>query len=99
MAKLVVKVFLTIDTGPLVVHNHETHKKELVKDIVQDGGGAQLVYLKAIGQSGEKLNTHQVETIREQLLAYCKLDTFAMVKIWQKLTCHSEVNWAEACSA
>jgi hypothetical protein len=54
-------------------------------DTVQDGGGAQLAYLKAIGQSGEKLSAHQVETTREQLLAYCKLDTFAMVRIWQIL--------------
>lgn len=68
-------------------------------DTVQDGGGAQLAYLKAIGQSGEKQDAHQVETIRQQLLAYCKLDTLAMVKIWQKLTEHSEVNRTEACSA
>lgn len=27
----------------------------------------------------------EVEKIREQLLKYCELDTFAMVKIWQKL--------------
>ena len=31
MAKLRVKVSLTIDTGPLVVHNHETHEKELIE--------------------------------------------------------------------
>lgn len=27
----------------------------------------------------------EAEVVREQLLRYCELDTFAMVKIWQKL--------------
>ena len=30
-------------------------------------------------------NDEQRKIIRKNLLEYCKLDTFAMVKIWQKL--------------
>lgn len=33
----------------------------------------------------EQRPPHEIALIREQLLAYCKLDTLAMVKIWQKL--------------
>ena len=48
---------------------------------VQDGMMAMGIYA----------NLHKVEdpkerqVIRESLLAYCKLDTLAMVKIWQRL--------------
>jgi len=54
-------------------------------DTVQDGGGAQFAYLTAVGQTEEQPNAERIESIRKQLLAYCKLDTLAMVKIWQKL--------------
>lgn len=33
----------------------------------------------------EKMTTGELEICRKNLLAYCKLDTFAMVKIWQRL--------------
>jgi hypothetical protein len=55
-------------------------------DTVQDGAGAQLAYLRAIGQSGKPLDAEQIEATRNQLFAYCKLDTLAMVKIWQQLS-------------
>jgi hypothetical protein len=55
-------------------------------DTVQDGGGAQQAYLKAIGLAGVDGGLSDIELIRKQLLAYCELDTFAMVRIWQKLT-------------
>ena len=55
-------------------------------DTVQDGGGAQRVYLKAIGLASVDASLSDIELIRRQLLAYCELDTFAMVRIWQKLT-------------
>jgi CRISPR/Cas system-associated exonuclease Cas4 (RecB family) len=55
-------------------------------DIVQDGGGAQEAYLKAIGLASVDSGIADIELIRKQLLAYCELDTLAMVKIWQKLT-------------
>ena len=55
-------------------------------DTVQDGGGAQQAYLKAIGLAGVDGGIADIELIRKQLLAYCELDTFAMVRIWQKLT-------------
>ncbi len=54
-------------------------------DTVQDGGGAQLAYLKAIGKADEVPTAEGIELIRKQLLAYCELDTLAMVKIWEKL--------------
>jgi hypothetical protein len=31
------------------------------------------------------LTAEEIDTMRTHLLAYCKLDTWAMVKIWQKL--------------
>lgn len=55
-------------------------------DGVQDGGAAQAAYLRASGLADELLGANEQEVIRSQLLAYCKLDTFAMVRIWEKLT-------------
>jgi hypothetical protein len=48
-------------------------------DGVADGGAAQGAYMEAIqsGTSGERRSE-----LRAQLLAYCKLDTWAMVEIW-----------------
>ncbi len=54
-------------------------------DTVQDGGGAQQAYLKAIGLAVVGGDINVIGIIREQLLAYCKLDTFAMIRIWQIL--------------
>jgi hypothetical protein len=31
------------------------------------------------------VNSDEVSKVRKDLLAYCKLDTLAMVKIWEKL--------------
>lgn len=49
-------------------------------DGVQDGGMAMEAFLEAIhpNTSGERKNQ-----IEQQLLAYCKLDTYAMVRLWQ----------------
>ena len=55
-------------------------------DTVQDGGGAQQAYLKAIGTPYVRSASEDIGMLRKQLLAYCELDTLAMVKIWQKLT-------------
>ncbi len=47
---------------------------------VQDGGGAQAAYLEAIHpQTG----ANRKQTLEHQLLEYCKLDTYAMVRLWQ----------------
>jgi hypothetical protein len=49
-------------------------------DGVQDGGMAMEAFLEALHpQTPEE----RKELIREQLLAYCKLDTYAMVRLWQ----------------
>jgi len=32
-----------------------------------------------------KMSAAEIEIVREQLLKYCGLDTFAMVKVWEKL--------------
>lgn len=47
---------------------------------VQDGGMAMRAFLEAIhpATSAERKNL-----IEQQLLAYCKLDTYAMVRLWQ----------------
>lgn len=50
-------------------------------DGVQDGGAAMNAYLEAIEPNTV---TQRREEISQQLLDYCKLDTFAMVRIWQK---------------
>jgi hypothetical protein len=49
---------------------------------VQDGGGAQLAYVEA---TDPKTSDGRRSEIERQLLEYCKLDTRAMVMIWQKL--------------
>lgn len=47
---------------------------------VQDGGMAMDAYLEAIHPSTLPERKNQIE---QQLLAYCKLDTYAMVRLWQ----------------
>lgn len=49
-------------------------------DGVQDGGMAMSGYLEAIGP---ETTIERTEAIKQQLLAYCALDTLAMVRIWQ----------------
>jgi len=49
---------------------------------VQDGGAAMAAYLEATHASTPPERKQQVE---RQLLEYCKLDTFAMVRLWQEL--------------
>ncbi len=47
---------------------------------VQDGGGAVTAYREAIQPTTTK---ERKEEIEKQLLAYCQLDTLAMVRLWQ----------------
>lgn len=49
-------------------------------DGVQDGGMAVAAFMEAIGPS---TTTERKAEIEDQLLEYCKLDTFAMVRIWK----------------
>jgi hypothetical protein len=49
-------------------------------DGVQDGRMAMEAYLKAVHQQTSQTRKDE---IREQLLAYCCLDTFAMVRLWE----------------
>lgn len=51
---------------------------------VADGGTASTV-LKSLAESEFKGSITEMETIRGDLLEYCKLDTMAMVKIWEYL--------------
>ena len=53
---------------------------DLNYDGVQDGGMAMNAYLEAISPLTAKT---QKEEISEQLLAYCKLDTTALLRLWQ----------------
>ena len=48
-------------------------------DGVQDGGMAMEAFLEALHP---QTPAERKELIREQLLAYCKLDTYAMVRLW-----------------
>ena len=49
-------------------------------DGVQDGTAAMNAYLEAINPATP---SHRKSEIRDQLLAYCSLDTYAMVRLWQ----------------
>jgi hypothetical protein len=49
-------------------------------DGVQDGGMAMDAYLEAIHPDTRIERKAQIE---QQLLTYCKLDTFATVRLWQ----------------
>jgi hypothetical protein len=49
-------------------------------DGVQDGGMAMAVYLEAIHPETSAARKAEIEA---QLTAYCKLDTYAMVRLWQ----------------
>jgi hypothetical protein len=49
---------------------------------IQDGGQAMTTYRDLIFSEVYKGNEDQVV---EDLLAYCKLDTWAMVRIWQEM--------------
>lgn len=49
---------------------------------VRDGGQAQQAFLKAIAS---ETPAQEAQALRDQLLAYCSLDTFAMVRLWSAL--------------
>jgi hypothetical protein len=49
-------------------------------DGVKDGGGAADAYLEAIHA---ETSPERREQIRQELRTYCRLDTFALVRIWQ----------------
>jgi hypothetical protein len=49
-------------------------------DGVQEGGMAMDAFKEAIHPSTESQRKKQIE---RQLLAYCQLDTYAMVRLWQ----------------
>lgn len=46
---------------------------------VQDGGGAQLAYLEAITP---ETPPQRIAELRDGLWRYCRMDTFAMVRLW-----------------
>lgn len=56
---------------------------------VQDGGMAMDAFLEALHPQTEE---SRKEELRTQLLAYCQLDTYAMVKLWQLFA--GRMNWA-----
>lgn len=47
---------------------------------VQDGGMAMAAFIEAINPDTE---AEHKEEVKQQLLAYCELDTYAMVRLWQ----------------
>jgi len=54
---------------------------------VQDGGAAMEAYHEAIQPDTSEARKSEIE---RQLLAYCRLDTFAMVRLWQFFSGSSE---------
>lgn len=57
-------------------------------DGVQDGGMAMDAFLEAIHPDTSAERKNQIE---QQLLAYCKLDTYAMVRLWQVFAGRTEL--------
>lgn len=57
-------------------------------DGVQDGGMAMDAFLEALHP---QTTSERKQRIRDQLLAYCKLDTYAMVRLWQVFSGHSDL--------
>jgi len=57
-------------------------------DGVQDGGMAMEAFLEALHPG---TNTDRKNRIEQQLLAYCKLDTYAMVRLWQVFAGRTEL--------
>ena len=55
---------------------------------VQDGGMAMEAYLEAIAS---QTTPARKEEIQKQLLKYCELDTYAMVKLWQYFSDRSDL--------
>jgi len=53
-------------------------------NLVQNGGDAQAVYAHLCNKHNE-ISANEKEQIKNALLAYCRLDTLAMVKILEKL--------------
>lgn len=56
---------------------------------VKDGGLAMLAYREAIDAS---TTAQRVKEIEQQLLDYCRLDTMAMVRLWQHFTGRTPLN-------
>jgi CRISPR/Cas system-associated exonuclease Cas4 (RecB family) len=54
---------------------------------IQDGGMAMTAFLEAISASTTRERKAQLEG---QLIAYCQLDTYALVRLWQVFSGHSE---------
>jgi hypothetical protein len=54
---------------------------------VRGGGGAQEAFLEAITP---ETTAERREALRRQLLDYCRLDTYAMVKLWEVFSGHVE---------
>lgn len=57
-------------------------------DGVQDGGMAMDAFLEAIHPDTSATRKAEIEA---QLLAYCKLDTYAMVRLWQVFAGHTDL--------
>jgi len=50
---------------------------------IHNGGEAILAFMTLV-----ELDPEEERRVREQLLRYCELDTFAMVKVWEWLELH-----------
>jgi hypothetical protein len=59
-------------------------------DGVQDGGMAMDAFLEGIHPDTPPERKAQIE---QQLLAYCKLDTYAMVRLWQVFSGRTDLNF------
>ena len=72
------------DVLPDPIYNSKVVTK-LINQIMKDGkkGTAERIINEAFALVKEKTKEEQ-EIIRHGLLVYCELDTFAMVKLWQK---------------
>lgn len=60
---------------------------------VQDGAGAQQAYLEALAPD---ISEGRKAELRQQLLDYCRLDTYAMVRLWQVMAGRQDLNLSSA---
>lgn len=58
-------------------------------DGVQDGGIAMEAFVEGIHPDTPPTRKAQ---IKQQLLTYCKLDTYAMVRLWQVFSGRADLN-------
>lgn len=70
---------------PALFPNNPSLDYHKLSELCQNGGEAMTIFPKI-----KDMPPDEAKAAREALLEYCKLDTWAMVKVWEKL---KEMSW------